>query len=53
MEEEEEGRIEEERYAMEKTKLANCVFFVVLAMGRSQRKPHDCSGIWHKGPKFP
>lgn len=53
MEEEEEGRSKEEQYAMEKTKLAKCVFFVVLAMRRSQRRPNDCSGIWHKGPKFP
>lgn len=42
-----------------KTKLANCVFFVVLAMRRSQRRTKGNGGIWCKGqvslpaPKLP
>lgn len=42
-----------------KTKLANCVFFVVLAMRRSQKRTNGYGGIWCKGqvslpaPKLP
>lgn len=32
-----------------KTKLANCVFFVVLATRRSQRRTNGYGGIWCKG----
>lgn len=46
-----EARVKERsrRSTLWRDQISKLCVFVVLAMGTSQRRANDCSGIWHGG----